>query len=112
MSFRAAKSGLDKELAQKAAAKYDKALEMEGRQWMSEVLGGEDTSKGSFHELLKDGTVLVRLAIALKMPSAPSKVSKGNMPFQCMERIGLFIACAKAAGVEDRNNFMTIDLCK
>ncbi|KAJ3067897.1 hypothetical protein HK102_007311, partial [Quaeritorhiza haematococci] len=50
--------GIDKELAAKAAAKYDPQKETQARTWIEEVICEQSPSGASFQEWLKDGIVL------------------------------------------------------
>ena len=52
--------------------------------------------------------MLAELANKLKPGSV--KAAKGNMAFKLMENIEQFTKFARAFGVDDRNNFMTVDL--
>ena len=61
--------GLDKELAEKAAAKYDPEMEAEARSWVEAVLG--EKLEGTFQEALKSGVVLCNLVNALVPGSCP-----------------------------------------
>ena len=57
--------GLDKELAEKAAAKYDTGLEGECRAWIENVTG-DKLGECSLQEELKNGVVLCNLINAIK----------------------------------------------
>ena len=64
---------------------------------------------GSFGDHLKSGVVLCEMMNKLK-PGAVKKISKSTMPFPQRENIAAYIEASRSAGVEDNNNFMTIDL--
>ena len=57
--------GLDKELAEKAAAKYDTGLEGECRAWIENVTG-DKLGEYSLQEELKNGVVLCHLINTIK----------------------------------------------
>ena len=57
--------GLDKELAEKAAAKYDTGLEGECRAWIENVTG-DKLGECSLQEELKNGVVLCNLINTIK----------------------------------------------
>ena len=100
--------GLDRELAEKAAAKYDPQLEAEARAWIEAVLG-ESLGDGTFHEVLKSGMVLCNLVRALQpdIIKAPSKMSA---PFKQMENIGNYLAACAKLGQNANDTFQTVDL--
>ena len=99
--------GLDATLKKKLDAKYDMAKEAEVREWMGGLLGSP--IEGDFMEVLKDGTVLCKLANAIK-PGIVKKINKMKMPFMQMENIGFFLAAVYVLGVDASESFMTVDL--
>jgi hypothetical protein len=100
--------GLDRELAEKAAAKYDPKLEQEAREWIGAVTG-EPLGEGSIHEVLKSGVVLCNLLRTLQpeIIKAPSKMAA---PFKQMENIGNYLAACAKLGQPDFESFQTVDL--
>lgn len=53
--------GLDRELAEKAAGKFDVELERQAKQWIANILPLEPISpETSIQALLRDGTVLCK----------------------------------------------------
>ena len=68
--------GLDKELAEKAAAKYDTGLEGECRAWIENVTG-DKLGECSLQEELKNGVVLCHLVNAIK-PGARGQLSDSS----------------------------------
>ena len=58
---------MDAELAAKAAAKYDPALEAKAAQWIQGVTGVSFNAT-PFGDMLKDGTVLCELVNAILAP--------------------------------------------
>lgn len=51
--------GLDKELADKQAAKYDDQLESQAKDWIEQVIG-EQFPDPDFQTSLKDGVILCK----------------------------------------------------
>ena len=86
--------GMDKELAEKQAAKWDPKLEAEARQWIEAVTGMEIGA--DLHEGLKSGEILVTLVNTIQpgILKAPSKMSA---PFKQMENIGNFSLLARSS---------------
>ena len=85
--------GLDKELADKAAAKFDPQLEGEAREWIEKVTG--KPLEGTTHEALKSGVVLCELLNVIQ-PQCCKVPSKMSAPFKQMENIGNYLeACTK-----------------
>ncbi|KAI8916119.1 calponin homology domain-containing protein [Gorgonomyces haynaldii] len=99
--------GLDKELAEKQASKYDVEKEKEAKYWIEEVLR-EPFPPGDFQENLKDGVILTRLANAVCKTNLKPQVSK--MPFKQMENINNFLQAMDKIGVPKFDQFQTIDL--
>ena len=110
--------GLDKALALKAAAKYDKIQEAKAQHWVERLLGElcppyPKSNKFGFFEFLQDGTRLCRLLNRIQPDTvssfheAPSGVSK---KFQEMENISKFLVAARELGVQKSDLFETVDL--
>jgi hypothetical protein len=99
--------GLDKELADKRALAYDHQAEKEARLWISEILG-ENLEGGSFHDILRDGIVLVKLAN--RVCNANMKATASKMPFKHMENINNFLIAIEKLGVPKHDSFQTVDL--
>ena len=72
--------GIDRELAAKAAAKYDVGREGEVRRWI-EAVTGERLGGGSLQQCLKSGVVLCRLVDAIS-PGVCMRPSTAAMPFK------------------------------
>jgi hypothetical protein len=100
--------GLDRELAEKAAAKYDVGLEGEARAWMEAVLG-HGLGGGTFHEALKDGVALCNLVRKLK-PDVIKAPSSLFAPFKQMENIGNYLKACATLGQSDYDIFQTVAL--
>ena len=101
--------GLDKELAQKAAAKYDAALEASCRAWVQSVAGVSFGAGSSLQEELKSGVVLCQLANAIK-PGSCKKASSLSAPFKQMENISHYLVACDALGVPKHDQFQTVAL--
>eukprot|EP00030_Apusomonadida_sp_AF-17_P005882 a676558_125.p2 GENE.a676558_125~~a676558_125.p2 ORF type:complete len:153 (+),score=43.57 a676558_125:32-460(+) len=99
--------GLDHDLAKKREAAYDKNLERDCRAWIEAVTG--ESVAGDFHEALKDGQILCRLANAIK-PKSVKKINASALPFKQMENIGAFLAAIADWGVPAPSSFQTVDL--
>ncbi|KAI8814312.1 calponin homology domain-containing protein [Cladochytrium replicatum] len=99
--------GIDKELQAKAAAKYDPTREREAREWI-EAVTGEKFRKEGFHESLKDGVLLVKLAN--RVINSNYKPNVSTMPFKQMENINNFLSALDKLGVPKTDCFQTVDL--
>jgi len=99
--------GLDAELAAKANAKYDPALEATAMAWIEELVEGADFSKG-FGPALQDGVMLCKLVNALQPGTI--KVYEGGMTFKKMENVSMFIRSARGLGVPESDLFTTVSL--
>lgn len=102
--------GLDKELAEKAAAKYDYAAEAEAQDWIEKLTGIKFDRE--FGEMLQDGVVLCHLINAIEPGKVPEKriYTGGKMPFKMMENITTFIKYARGRGVGESELFTTVAL--
>ncbi|KAJ3339506.1 Transgelin [Entophlyctis luteolus] len=101
--------GLDKELAEKAAAKYDPAREAQAREYIEQVTGQSFASE-NFHESLKDGVLLCSLINRINGQHDQIKIQTSKMPFKQMENIGAFLNRIEKLGVPAHERFMTVDL--
>ena len=99
--------GMDKELADKAAAKFDPKMEREAREWIKAVTG--EALEGTLQEALKSGVVLCTLVNALK-PGVCKKPSTMKMAFQQMENIAKYLEACSALGVPKHDLFQTVSL--
>jgi hypothetical protein len=100
--------GLDRDLADKAKAKYNPRLEAEARTWIEAVLE-ERLGTLSLQEELKSGEVLCRLANKIK-PGSVAKISTMKMPFKQMENIANYLSACTALGMPTFESFQTVDL--
>lgn len=104
---RGAGFGLDAELAQKKADKYDQKSEDEVKVWIESITG--DKFDAPFAAKLKNGELLCKLINCIKPGSIP-KVNQSTMPFKQMENITSFLRCCRNLGVSGHDLFETVDL--
>ena len=100
--------GLDKELAERAAAKFDPAVEDACRAWI-EAVTGEKLGESSLQEELKSGVVLCNLIAAIK-PGLIKPPSTSKMPFKQMENISMYLDGCTQLGVPSFSSFQTVSL--
>ncbi|KAJ3090895.1 hypothetical protein HK102_002345 [Quaeritorhiza haematococci] len=100
--------GLDKELAERAAAKYDPEREAKVR-WYIEEVSGEKFANDGFQESLKDGVLLCK-AMNKIMPENPIKITTSKLAFKQMENIANFLDRMEKLGVPAHDRFLTVDL--
>lgn len=102
--------GLDKELAEKAAANYDHVAESQAQEWIEKLT--EITFDKEFGQMLQDGVVLCHLVNAVEPGKIPEKriYTGGKMPFKMMENITNFIKYARGRGVAEAELFTTVAL--
>lgn len=110
--------GFTAEIKGKMAAKYEIEKEQEARLWIEDVLGepinpdvNEDEPLGPerFHEALKDGIILCKLADRIVGPGKV-KYNKMKVPFKQMENINNFLLACEKLGVAKTDLFQTVDL--
>lgn len=103
--------GMTAELQRKKDAKYDSDLEVQIREWINAVLGGQvlkpEPDQKDFYESLKSGEILVDLANAL---GGKYKKNSSKMAFKMMENIGNFLSFCDELGVPKSDVFQTVDL--
>ncbi|CAK9296731.1 unnamed protein product [Gordionus sp. m RMFG-2023] len=113
MANRPSKSGLAAEEDKKLQSKFDEEIAGDVMLWLSEMLGDEEMEtsgeKDKFHETLRDGIILCRLANVLKPNSIAKIVEDGSM-FHYMANIDAFLKVAKTLGVADQETFQTTEL--
>ena len=100
--------GLDKELAEKAAAKYDPAVENACRMWIENVTG-DKLGECSLQEELKNGVVLCNLINAIQ-PGLTKPPKNSKMPFMQMENISMYLEGCSKLGVPSFSSFQTVSL--
>lgn len=101
--------GLDKELAEKKAAKYDQELELACRAWVQQVAGVTFDEATTLQEELKSGVVLCQLCNAIK-PGVCKKPSTMSAPFKQMENIAAYLTACDQLGVPKHSSFQTVTL--
>lgn len=99
--------GLDAELAAKAAAKFDPAIEKEVCEWLEKVSGVP--KEGTTAEWLHSGKVLCMTANAIK-PGFVKKINTMKAPFKERENISYFQNFMRECGVTEISMFGTDDL--
>lgn len=109
---RAAKSGFAAEAQRKVNAKYSEELAHESLEWIALVTEENISTAGdmdNFYEVLKDGTLLCKLANSIQA-GIVKKVNNSTMAFKCMENINAFLEAARQLGVPAQETFQTVDL--
>lgn len=110
--------GLTAEVRDKIAAKYDINLEQEARLWIEAVTGekvnpnvssDEPLGLDRFHEALKDGVLLCKLADAITGPGKV-KYNSSKLAFKQMENINNFLSTCEKVGMSKVDLFQTVDL--
>ncbi|KAF2674822.1 hypothetical protein BT63DRAFT_408970 [Microthyrium microscopicum] len=103
-------SNLDADMKRLRMARYTPGASKEIRAWIEDTLG-ETIPQGDILDVLKDGTILCRLA-NLGLPPPGIKFKKSNMPFIQMENISHFLtACEKPPfNLPSHDRFLTVDL--
>ncbi|KAJ3070081.1 Muscle-specific protein 20 [Podochytrium sp. JEL0797] len=101
--------GLDRDLADKMAEKYDPKREREAREWLESVIQKEFPTDVTFQEALKDGVILCE-AMGKVSPANAIKVNASKMAFKQMENINNFLLAAEKLGVNRHELFQTVDL--
>lgn len=102
--------GLDKELAEKRAAKLDLGKLKEAAEWLTELTGHEvpSTLEG-MQSTLQNGYILA-LAVNAISPGAVKGVKETKAPFIAMQLITSTVEAAKKLGVPDCDTFRATDL--
>ena len=100
--------GLDKELADRQAAKRDGGLEQQCLRWIEAVLE-EPFQTNDLIEALKDGVQLCKLVNAIS-PGSVRKINTSRMPFKQRENISNFIRACRNLGQSEHTLFTTADL--
>ncbi|ORY27984.1 hypothetical protein BCR33DRAFT_667193 [Rhizoclosmatium globosum] len=103
---------LDRDIALRAAAKYDPRDELTAIEFIESVTGVPFPSATPFQSALKDGTILCTLLNSLNLSPlvTPIKISESKMPFKQMENIAKFLKGVEQLGVPCHERFMTVDL--
>lgn len=104
-------ASLNATLEEQKRLKYDAALEAELRKWMASVLGEPglaDVSK-PLQQLLKDGSVLCRLANKMHA-GLVTRINASGLAFKQMENITHYLAACQMLGFQPGELFDTTDL--
>jgi hypothetical protein len=103
-------SNLDQDMKRLRMSRYTPKAMDEVRLWIEETLK-EPLPKGDLLDVLKDGTVLCRLA-NLALPPPGIKYKKTAMPFMQMENISHFLRACEGPpySLPAHDRFLTVDL--
>jgi hypothetical protein len=100
--------GLDAEIKQKLAAKFDSNKAAQAQAWLEEVSGVASNGAG-FQDYLRNGQVLCKAVNAIKANSVKT-INTMKAPFKERENIANYLAACKALGAKDTDLFMTQNL--
>jgi len=100
-------SALSRQMAAKAAAKYDPLAEALAQHWIEQVTG--HVFRKPFAEELRNGQILCRLVNKIQ-PGLVAKIYAGSREFGQMDNIANFLAAVTELGVCHRDQFETVDL--
>jgi len=99
--------GMDHDLQQKMAAKFDPAKVEAVRVWIEAVT--KRKLESDLQAALKSGVVLCELMNAI-WPGSISKIQQSSMPFVQRENIVAYLNACKAKGMRETDLFVTGDL--
>lgn len=98
---------MDRQLAAKAAAKYDPMAEALAQHWIEQTTG--HVFRHPFAEELQDGTVLCKLANTIS-PDSVRRIYDGKVQYLQMDNIENFLKAVTSFGVPRSDQFETVDL--
>ena len=101
--------GMDKELAERQAAKFDVTLQHQCQSWLEELTGSPLPDPDDFMGSLKDGSILCK-AMNVIQPKSIKKIQTSKMPFKQMEKVSAFIKACRTYGIPEYQLFTTVDL--
>lgn len=101
--------GMDKELAERQAAKFDVTLQHQCQSWLEELTGSPLPDPDDFMGSLKDGSILCK-AMNVIQPKSIKKIQTSKMPFKQMENVSAFIKACRTYGIPEYQLFTTVDL--
>lgn len=99
--------GLDKDIQNKIAAKFDPEKQAQAQAWVETLTNTK--FPGTFHESLKDGVLLCQALNVIK-PGLVPKINTGKMPFVQRENIVNYLEGCKKLGMKVIDCFVTQDL--
>lgn len=106
--------GLDHEIAQKFASKWDSSKAQQVADWLAGLANapkGTISSSTDFQNYIKSGVILCNAVNALWPNSIPaSAISKSSMAFPQRENIVKYMEAAKKNGLRETDAFVTDDL--
>lgn len=108
-TYRATKSGINKEVEKKRKENYPHEEEAKAKTWIEAVL--DIKMEKLFFEELHDGTILCSLLNKLQEGLIPIKHTKPTtMAFKQIENINMFLNGCKEYGMSEKDLFVTLDL--
>jgi len=100
--------GLDAEIKQKLASKFDPIKCAQAIAWL-ETVTGIKSEGATLHEYLRSGKVLCTAVNTVK-PGSVKTINTMKAPFKERENIANYLAACKGLGSKDSDLFMTQDL--
>jgi len=100
--------GLDAEIKQKLAAKFDANKAAQAVAWLESVTSVAANGAG-FQDYLKNGQVLCKAVNAIK-PNSVRSINTMKAPFKERENIANYLSACKELGAKSTDLFMTQDL--
>jgi len=101
--------GLDAELQDKMARKFDPEKAAQAQDWL-ETLVGEQFNEASMQEALKSGERLCAALNKIKLGLITSYAKGSTQPYKHMENIALYLQGCKQLGLSETDLFVSQDL--